>query len=176
MTDQEATTDNGNKDDQQVLDKPCAKCGIQRAGKIAKFYYGGEFEEDDQSELGKIVKRKRVFFRVMASDDIPICDQCLKKYQLTRLIPSALAGLFSLAALVVSAIRFYGTFPDWDPLYLPIMTFFLYGLIHMLFKVVDQLNTPVLRDKMAIEMNKRRLGRQYRYFTQDEHRRFKIKK
>lgn len=164
------------KDGKPVLDKPCVKCGIQRAGENARFFFGGEFEEDDQTELGKIVKRKRVFYQVKASDDIPICDQCLKKYQYTRLIPSALAGLFCVAALVVSGIRFYHTFPDWDPLYLPIMTFFLYGIIHMLFKVTDLFNIPVLRDKMAIEMGKRRFGRQFRYFTQDEHRRFKAKR
>ena len=176
MTAQETPTDNSAENTPKALEMPCVKCGIQRAGKNARFYYGGEFEEDDQSELGKIVKRKRVYFRVMPSDAIPICDNCLKKYQYLRLIPSAFAGLFSAAALVVSAMRFYNTFPDWDPLYLPIMTFFLYGLIHMLFRVADLLNLPVLRDKMAIEMGKRRLGRRYRYFTQEEHRRFKIKK
>lgn len=176
MADQKATPDKTEKKNERALDKPCAKCGIQRDGENAKFFYGGEFEEDDKSELGKIVNRKRVFFRVKGSDDIPICDKCFKKYQLTRLIPSAIAGLFSAVALVVSAIRFYNTFPDWDPLYLPIMTFFLYGIIHMLFKVTEQLNVPVLRDKMAIEMFKRHIGRQYRYFTQDEHRRYKIKK
>jgi hypothetical protein len=164
------------KDSPKILDKPCVKCGIQREGDYAQFYYGEEFEEDDQTDLGKIVKRKRVYFRVKPSGAIPICDACLKKYQYTRLIPSALAGLFSAAALFVSAVRFYHSFPDWEPLYLPIMTFFLYGLIHMLFKVTDQLNIPVLRDKMAIEMGKHRFGRQCRYFTQDEHRRFKAKK
>ncbi|MBN1141963.1 MAG: hypothetical protein JXB25_09260 [Deltaproteobacteria bacterium] len=164
-----------SKNTNPVLEKPCAKCGIQRAGENARFFFGGEFEEDDQTELGKIVKRKRVFYRVKPSDEIPLCDRCFRKYQYTRLIPSALAGLFSALALVVSGYRFYRTFPDWDPLYLPIMTFFLYGIIHMLFKVADLLNEPEVRDKMAIELFKRRLGGQFRYFTQSEHRRFKAK-
>lgn len=162
---------------EQVKDEPCAKCGKVRQSSPAKFYFGGEFQEDDQSELGKIMNRKRTFYKVMASEEILICDVCLKKYKYFRLIPYIITALFCLAAFTKTAVIFIDSFAsEMDPVPLPFMAFFLYGASVMAYKASNLLNDSVLRDKIAIDLKKSTIGRGYRFFTQTEHAKFKVKK
>ncbi len=155
----------------------CAKCGKVRPGAPAKFYYGGKFQEDDQSELGKIMHRKRTFFKVMASESMLICDVCLKKYKYMRLAFFSLTALFCIAAFIKTAIIFIGSFAsEMDPIPLPFMAFFLYGATVMIYKTSNLMNDAILRDKIAIDLKKPSIGREYGFFTQSEHARFKIKK
>jgi hypothetical protein len=160
-----------------VTNEACAKCGNVRPASPAKFYYGGEFQEDDQSELGKIVNRKRTFYKVRASEELLICDVCLKKYKYIRLIPYAVTGLFCLAAFIKTTIIFINSFAaEMDPIPLPFMAFFLYGASVMAYKFSNLLDDDVLRDRIAIELKRPFIGRGYRYFTRAEHAKFKIKK
>ena len=155
----------------------CAKCGKVRPGAPAKFYYGGEFQEDDQSELGKIINRKRTYYKVKPSEEMLICDVCLKKYKYSRLIPYAVTALFCFAAFLKTTIMFINSFiAEMDPLPLPFMAFFLYGASVMVYKCLNLLNDPILRDKISIDLKRPSIGRGYRFFTQSEHARFKIKK
>ena len=155
----------------------CAKCGKERRGGPAKFYFGGEFQEDDQSELGRIMNRKRTFYKVMASEMMLICDVCLKKYKFLRLSFFGLTGLFCLAAFIKTTIIFINSFAaEMDPIPLPFMAFFLYGASVMAYKTCNLLDDSVLRDKIAIELKRRSIGRGYRFFTQAEHARLKVKK
>jgi|GEM_PF-2577770 len=162
---------------EQVKDEPCAKCGKVRQSSPAKFYFGGEFQEDDQSELGKIMNRKRTFYKVMASPEILICDVCLKKYKYFRLVPYVITGLFCLAAFTKTTLIFINSFAaEMDPIPLPFMAFFLYGASVMAYKSSNLLNDDVLRDKVAIDLKRSSIGRGYRFFTQDEHAKFKVNK
>jgi hypothetical protein len=155
----------------------CAKCGKEKPGGLAKFYFGGEFQEDDQSELGRIMNRKRTFYKVTASETMLICDFCLKKYKYMRLSLYGITGLFCLAAFIKTAIIFINSFAsEMDPVPLPFMAFFLYGASVMAYKTSNLLNDSVLRDKIAIDLKKPQIGRGYRFFTQAEHAKFKVKK
>ncbi|MBN2429705.1 MAG: hypothetical protein JXK94_15325 [Deltaproteobacteria bacterium] len=154
----------------------CAKCGKIRTASPARFYFGGEFQEDDQSELGKIMNRKRTFYKVKASEELLICDVCLKKYKYIRLVPYAVTGLFCLGAFAKTTIIFVNSFAaEMDPIPLPFMAFFLYGASVMAYKFSNLLNDDVLRDKIAIDLKKPSIGRGFRFFTQAEHAKFKVK-
>lgn len=161
--------------EKKMLDKPCVGCNMVREGANARFYCGGEFEEDDTTDLGKIVKRKQTYYRVIPSAEIPICDHCVKKYQLIRLIPCAFISLLCLLAFLKTTLIFWHNFgAEGNLVYLPVMAFFLYGCILMLMKVRELRDTEELRDKMAIAAHRPALSA-YRFFTQREYQKFRVK-